>query len=556
MKNSSLAFHLLSICLVFSSCGISKARKHLPDISEYNNQRPLIQAKRDSFALSDKGQLRKNPFGLYELYLSGDPLEMGLNNGAIAQDLIQKQEHIFFKKVEELVPSKSRQGFLRFFLAWYNRKIHKHISNELDAEIYGVSRYAADRYSYIADNYLRSLYLHGAHDIGHALQDLALVGCSSFAAWADKTEDGSMIVGRNFDFYAGDEFAEDKIIAFVAPDSGHKFMSVTWGGMIGVVSGMNEHGITLSINAGKSSIPLVAKTPIALLNREILQYASSIEEAIAIAKQRKVFVSESIFVASGSENRAVIIEVSPKNIGVYEVPNSNQLICTNHFQSPAYSKDKKNAQHIIESHSLYRYQRMEELLGAEPKINPQVAANILRNTDGLGNKKIGYGNEKALNQLLAHHAIIFKPTQKQVWISTNPYQLGEFVAYDLNRVFEKIAQQNPSELLCEKALNIEKDSFLYTKTYLQYEEFRNLRRIVLENIDQDSLVREDLLSSFLQSNPHYWEVHYIIGLYEFEHKNYIAAKQAFETALSKEVTTLSDKELIEKYLKKVNRKLK
>lgn len=169
MKNSSLAFHLLSICLVFSSCGISKARKHLPDISEYNNQRPLIQAKRDSFALSDKGQLRKNPFGLYELYLSGDPLEMGLNNGAIAQDLIQKQEHIFFKKVEELVPSKSRQGFLRFFLAWYNRKIHKHISNELDAEIYGVSRYAADRYSYIADNYLRSLYLHGAHDIGHAL---------------------------------------------------------------------------------------------------------------------------------------------------------------------------------------------------------------------------------------------------------------------------------------------------------------------------------------------------------------------------------------------------
>ena len=194
---------------------------------------------------------------------------------------------------------------------------------------------------------LRVMYFHGAHDIGHALQDLALVGCSSFAAWGDQTEDGQLIIGRNFDFYVGGEFAKNKIIAFVKPDDGHNFMSVTWGGFIGVLSGMNDQGLTVTINAGKSNFPLVAKTPISLVTREILQYASTIDEAIAIAKKREVFVSESIFVGSAKDQKAALIEVSPKNFGVYEVPNSaNRLICSNHFQSAAYADDKKNQKHI------------------------------------------------------------------------------------------------------------------------------------------------------------------------------------------------------------------
>ena len=137
---------------------------------------------------------------------------------------------------------------------------------------------------------LENLTLHGAHDIGHALQDLALVGCSSFAAWGDKSEDGSLILGRNFDFYAGDEFAKDKVVAFIKPTKGYPFMMVTWPGMIGAVSGMNNEGLTITINAGKSKVPLIAKTPISILTREILQYAKNCDEAIAIAKKRKVFV--------------------------------------------------------------------------------------------------------------------------------------------------------------------------------------------------------------------------------------------------------------------------
>lgn len=100
-------------------------------------------------------------------------------------------------------------------ITFFNRKMHLHVPEEYKAEIYGVSRFALDDYDTFAPPYVRALYLHGAHDIGHALQDLMLVGCTSFAAWDSRTADGQLLIGRNFDFYISDEFAEEKIAAFI-----------------------------------------------------------------------------------------------------------------------------------------------------------------------------------------------------------------------------------------------------------------------------------------------------------------------------------------------------
>src|SRR5690606_13818055 len=118
-------------------------------------------------------------------------------------------------------------------------------------------------------------------------------------------------------------------------------------GMVGAVSGMNEKGLTVTINAGKSDIPLTAKTPISLLAREILQYAGTLEQAIRIAQQREVFVSESILVGSAADGRAILIEVSPKKFGVYETGSQDDLVvCANHFQSQPYQSDKRNVKQL------------------------------------------------------------------------------------------------------------------------------------------------------------------------------------------------------------------
>lgn len=553
MKNRILYFFFIGFLSLLTSCGTSKSKHHKPDLTAFNTTKPVVAKVADSVFMSGKNSFLKNKQGVWELYVEGDPLQIGLTTGALTDSLLKKQQRIFFSKITDFVPSKFQQKILRQFLKWFNRKLYLNVANEYQTEIYGVSQYTSNEFDNIAPQYQRSLYLHAAHDIGHALQDLALVGCSSFAAWNEKSEDGNLILARNFDFYVNDAFAENKIIAFIKPESGNPFMMVTWPGMIGAVSGMNLQGLTVTINASKSKIPLSAKTPISILTREILQHAKNLDEAITIAKKRKVFVSESIMVGSANDNKAILIEVSPNKMDVYDVPNTDQLICSNHFQGDAFKSDKRNLEQIANSHSEYRYERMEELLSENQKVNPEIASEILRNKEGLKNIELGFGSEKALNQLMAHHGIIFKPKEKLVWVSANPYQLGEFICYDLNAVFGE--RKNDIQSLQKENLNIAKDPFLESTAYQNYKKFKiedSKIDSILENKESVSL---EFLLNYQALNPNYWVVYYKTGLYFYQKKEFLQAKLNFEKVLTHEITTVPEKEEVEKYLKKVKRKL-
>src|SRR5690554_2439541 len=543
------------LALLVSSCGMRKSVEHRPDLSDFDTTPPPVLKHNDSLFSSGENYLTKNKYQQWELYVQGDPLQRGLAAGILMDSLLYKQEHIFFDKIQDFVPSEKKQKRLRNFLKWYNRKLYKHVPEEYKAEIYGLSQYVPDTYNYIAPPYIRSLYLHGAHDIGHALVDLGQIGCTSTALWGEQTPDGKLIIGRNLDFYAGDEFAEEKVILFIQPDEGIPFVSVAWPGMLGVISGMNKEGLTITMNAGKSKVPLTAKKPISLLAREILQYASTIDEAIAIAAESEVFVSEALMVGSAKDNKAVLIEMSPKNFGVYEV-NSSRLICSNHFQSEAYKNDKQNKKAIQESHSLYRYQRMSELVKENPKMSHLMMAEILRDKEGLNDIELGYGNEKALNQLLGHHAVIFKPAKGQIWISSHPYQLGAFTAYDLNEIFDdnRTTQYIPQYI---DSLTVPEDEFQYSQAFADYEAYRKLDRIIDKAmVDEEEAFDLNLLPKYRALNPELWIVHYKAGQIYYNAEMYEEAKSAFELALQKEITTLPDCENISKMLHKTNKKLK
>jgi len=549
--NKSL-YILFFILFSFASCGVRKALEDRPNLSFYNSKDYIRHEVNDSLFYIGNNFLQKNETQNWELFVSGDPLEIGQKTGVLTKELYEFQEQSFMNLITDFIPSEKRRKFLFEVLKFYNRKLHHYINNEYKAQIYGLSESSGNQYDSLMDKYNRNLFLHGAHDIGHAMNDLMLVGCSSLAVWDNKSEDKGLLIGRNFDFYANDDFAKNKIISFVKPDRGFPYMSVTWGGMIGVSSGMNLEGLTVTINAGKSSIPLKAKTPISLVALEILQYASTIDEAIEIAKNKKVFVSESIMIGSQKDHRAVLIEISPKKFGVYTVQNQSYLACTNHFQSEEYKDDKRNNRQKKESHSVYRFEKIEEELAEQNQLNPKKMVDLLRETNGLKNMKLGYGNEKALNQLLAHHTVVFQPDKRLVWVSSNPYQLGEFTAYDLNKIF------NDSILnykMSVDSLRIEKDKFLLTKEYANYEQYRIQSLKLAKLLEEKKEVKGDVLTSYIQNNPDFWKVYALVGDYYFQQKDYQQAVIYYKLALTKEITTTPDRNKTEKKLSKCIRKI-
>lgn len=553
LRNNLHFLIFLYLITVSLSCGVKKSQKYKPDIESYVISKDKVEKINDTLLVKGNNSFRKNEYKQWELVASGNPLDMGNSIGDLTQEMIRKQEEVFLSKVENFVPSKFKQKVLRNILAWYNRNIMDYIIPEYQLEIYGISQFSSSNYDFIANKFVRSIYLHGAHDIGHAFKDLALVGCTSFAVWGENTLDGKLLIARNFDFYVNDKFAEDKVISFIHPDKGNKFVSISWAGMIGVMSGMNEKGLTVTINAGKSDVPYMAKTPISLVAREILQYATNLKEAVEIAKQKEVFVSESILVGSDYDNKAIIIEISPNNFGVYQVENSSKIVCSNHFQSKAYQFDKKNKAHIANSDSNYRYKRMEELLNENQMISPEKAVSILRNKDGLANDKIGLGNEKSINQLISHHGVVFQPHDRLIWISANPYQLGEFVAFQLDSVFAN-SNETSSTLSIPKLL-IAKDPFVDSDSFKNYEKYKLEKIEIEELIETNGNIPSNKFTELQTLNPNSWEVYYLAGIYYFKKKYYQAALTEFNNAKTHEITTEADKIRIEDYIRKINRKL-
>lgn len=465
--------------------------------------------------------LKKNKFGLWEMYISGSPEELGIKNGILAKDLIHKQEEAFVNQIKKMIPSESYLKFLKYITSFMNHRLPDYIPLQYQREIKALSLFASDDFQFIGDNYARQLNYHAAHDIGHAMQNLHLVECTAFGVRDDKSVDSSLLIGRNFDFYVGDEFAKNKIVLFVNPDKGYSFASITWAGMIGVVSGLNDQGLSITLNSAKSQIPLFAKTPVSIIAREILQYASNINEAYDIARRHPSFVAESFFISSAKDHNFAVIEKSPDTTILFQ-PNKHQLVLTNHFQSEALFNTAINQENIEENVTEYRFERVEELLAGKKQFDEFDFANILRDTKGQHNIDIGLGNEGAVNQLIAHHSIIFKPEDKSFWISSHPYQLGVYVHYQLDSVFNH-SQMNVLSV-AENNMNIPADSSFLKNDYLRYLNFVKMRNKLEKG---DSIAPQ----AFVNSNPNYFYTYELLGNYFKENGEYKQAEKSYRFAL-------------------------
>ena len=524
-----IAATILSLILLMAAAGVIlyvTADRSIPD----NSLPVVIPSTRDSagILLFGRSSLEKGEGDLWNLRLRGDAEERGLAFGQLCKSLMHEQERAFVDQIKIIIPNERYLSFLKYLTIIYNRNIRSNIEEEFRKEIYATSLGSSSEFDYIGSPYDRQLNYHAAHDLGHAMQEYMLVGCSSFAAWGSESDDSTLIIGRNFDFWVGDDFAKNKVVTIMEPDKGYKFLSVGWAGMSGVLSGMNEKGLTITMNAAKSSPPVRSKTPISIIAREILQYASNIEEAYIIASKRDAFVSESLLIGSGLENRAAIIEKSPDKTRLFTT-QGELIISTNHFQTAGFFNDKQNkeaVQAIEGSHSQYRYNRLKELIDDMKPLNPDSSAMILRNKSGISGEELGLGNEMSINQYISHHAVIFKPVQRIIWISTAPWQLGKMVKYDLNKLFNL-----SSNHIKENFKDIPADSVQINEFEPKVRDFRKMSKLLSQKTSEKISADEEFVSSYIMINPYFFQTYTNLGENFLTSGDYSSASAMFSKAL-------------------------
>lgn len=516
-----------------------KVRVVAPEINDQAEAAKTVTTSNGFFQTENDSFLKESPNGLWEMYLKGNPYELGVAFGALVHEsgLIQEKEAAFVSEIENRIPSASYLNFLKYMVGWFNRDLDEYIPEAYLKEIYGSSHYMPDRYDYIAPKFHRALSYHAAHDIGHALQNMNLVGCTSFATWGQQSNDDRLLIGRNFDFYFGEEFSKDKIIAFYQPDNGYQFMSVTWACFSGVVSGINEKGLTITLNAAKSEIPTKGKTPVSIIARDILQYAGTIDEALEIANKYESFVAETFLIGSKTDNEVGLIEKSPGKTALF-TSQKNEMVITNHFQSEDLKNDPLNIEYEAEGVSGYRYKRVKQLIDSLAPLTANDMAIILRDKKGLNGQNIGLSNEKAINQLVAHHSVIFSPHEMIAWVSAPPYVLGEYVAYDLNKIFT-----TNNQIAKVDSLTIPQDTFATSDGFKAYQRFVDIKAKIQTYLfkGQGERLTNSEIDEFIEANPNGFLTYYYLGDYMLMLENFEKAQEYFKIGLTKDIAKVSER---------------
>ena len=482
--------------------------------------------------------------GLMVVHLKGSPLEMGYATGVLLREQMHTLESEFLTMVRGYVPNPATLTVLKWFVIHQNRHLSEFVPEDYRMEILGEIMGCPDSHPELGDYYNRMLNYHAAHDVSYMMIDNPLVsraGCTSFGVWGDASVDGHLLTGRNFDWEAAEVFGRDRVVQLYEPDDGIPFISLSWAGMVGVVSGMNRAGLSVTINGAPSSLPKKTATPVAIVAREVLQKAHNLGEAIDIIREAQVFVSTLWLLGSRADGTFVVVEKTPDRTQVHEA-ESQRIVCANHFRTPGLRDAERNQNQMQEATSVARQNRLAELLEQTSRpVSPKIAAEMLRDRSLTGGVFAGNGHRASLNPFIATHATIMDLSRGIFWASVPPHQLGKFVAFDVNDFSRELPEST-----------LEEDPVLASGDYARAQQAR-------ESLDacRKALAKDDAQAAFQYAekaerlNPGFYQNMDMKGraLQSLGKTN--EARAAFRSALDRNPAFMEERRELERLVTKI-----
>ena len=152
-------------------------------------------------------------------------------------------------------------------------------------------------------------------------------------AWGDATQDGSMIVAKNMDWYSTPEMRENPVVLVVEPtDGGYGYLAPVYPGWITCIEGINEKGISTGLQISRSDVETMKGTGWHFLTALLLKYADSIDDAINILTVYPRPCGNIFQACDGKTGKSVVIETTANALALrFPKKGKSILWTTNHF---------------------------------------------------------------------------------------------------------------------------------------------------------------------------------------------------------------------------------
>lgn len=310
-----------------------------------------IPKERKEGCLLNALDLHSEPLPLAVFQLGGSQADMGQQHGSLLRQIGGFEPALDYyprmtegllrggsiKPIERLFPVAMRP----VFELWL-QKLERHRPPELLARTRAFYRELGTpdrmtRYLMTMDLFQNVVGMAGRARQGGFINPWSQRGfaaCSSLAAWGDATEDGRLLVARNFDFPGIGTWDSAPAVVFCSPDRGVRYGFVTCRGVdVPGITAFNEAGLTITFHTRFHQDVAFSGIAAVDLGHEVVRRATCLDEAIALIRSKRSASAWGMLIASSRDRRAVVVETTAKGVGVTEArPGEPFVGCTNHFR--------------------------------------------------------------------------------------------------------------------------------------------------------------------------------------------------------------------------------
>ncbi len=238
-------------------------------------------------------------------------------------------------------------------------------------------------------------------------------------------------IGRSFSLPGLDDGGASArpVVTLAKPEGRIAWAGVGWPGLVGVVTGVNAHGIAVMVDPARTGDVRPTRTarPVALLARSVLESAKTLDEAIKLIESTPTLGTAVIVLVDGTSGSWVIVERTPTKAITERNPRSPAFgdVLTTH----ALASDPENdrARRMLPTQS--RVERAARLVKA-PLADVAAMAAVLRDRKGVDDGVRPDGHRGVIDDGRAAHQVILDPASLELWVS-DPAAAGRMRAFDL-----------------------------------------------------------------------------------------------------------------------------